>query len=184
MLTFTIATNTVGVAGDDNGQFGFEGFPGEGSALLLQAVTAADQLYMAELMQGPPSGGVQTLALTTSSDYNAGVTIMVGGVTLFSCYAAASGVGSAQISRGGYPGLKKKFGSTAAYSNVSLIISSTMPIAIPFSTGHAALDATMFVSGDTIKIGDISANNLSYVILEWTGEQYIVQSNGAGVLIT
>lgn len=57
-----------------NGQFCFPGMPGAGAAICLEAAvensadTAWDQsnLIMAELMEGPPSGGVQTISFGSS----------------------------------------------------------------------------------------------------------------------
>jgi len=56
---FTIGMNSAASYSTINGLFNFQGLPGEGAALMLEEGTAG--LKMAQLLTGPPSGGVQVL---------------------------------------------------------------------------------------------------------------------------
>jgi len=187
MLTFNIGT-IVGVTDTtqtDAGEFKYTGFAGEGSAMVLQVASDADQLIMAELMEGEPSGGVQCLPFGTGSDVNAGITIMVGGVTLISAATlSASGLGSAAISAGAWPGMKKKIATTAAASNLSVIISVHVPIRVAYTSGPSALAASPFTAGDTISFADCSNADQTFVYMTWTGNNWTIIDAGAFVLVT
>lgn len=61
LLTFTIGMHSAASFTTLNGVFKFSGLPGAGSAWALEETTTTPQLVMAQLQDGPPSGGVQAV---------------------------------------------------------------------------------------------------------------------------
>ena len=59
IYNFTIGMHSAASYSTINGLFNFQGLPGEGAAIMLEEGTAG--LKMAQLLTGPPSGGVQVL---------------------------------------------------------------------------------------------------------------------------
>jgi len=175
LATFNIATNSVGVAGTTvpfiNGQFRLGGLGGEGSAVILESDTSGSALVMAELQSGPPSGGYQTLAMTTALT---GITVINHGFVLITSAAAAAGVASATIQDGTFVGQRLvlkvnanptntvKVSFTGATPNLSANYLAAAPLA-------AATAATLDAASE-------------YIDIQWNGTKWVVQ--GSAVQVT
>ena len=159
MLTFTIATNSAGAAGDDNGQFKYGGLPGEGSAIILEAETSGDALVMAQLLKGPASGGYQTLECLTT---HTGATAIPHGCILLSSKATASAVASIAVSDGKFVGQKLVIKMDSSPTNS---VKVSFDGVAPLSTVYAAITSVDLGTAD------------DFVALEWNGVKWVVASN-------
>jgi hypothetical protein len=171
MMSFTVGINSVGAADTDNGRFGTGGFPGAGSAQLLAEGTASvpsdTYLKMAQLCEGPQSGGREEIAITTTLTGN--TIIPAGYVVIDPTTAAAAGICSIAVPVGVYQGQKFCFeinGTTVNTVKVSLTG------AIPgTTTTMSESDAQTACTAVTL-----DADN-DYVYGEWVGTQWNVMTN-------
>lgn len=109
---------TFDVTATFKGEFRYEGLPGKGSARILQTTTgdASDPgLCMAQLLDGPESGGVEVVQIVNNTAWVA----MVGGTTLLIGVDSDSSSPTEEILDGTIEGLKKKIEviTTAITSN-------------------------------------------------------------------
>jgi len=157
MLTFGVAVNSVGAADTDNGKFIGPGLPGEGSAILLSE-GSANGLRMAQLLEGPPSGGYQTLSYTTTL---AGTTVIIHGFCELESVAAAAGAASIPVADGQFVGQTLVIKQGSAPVNTVTISFDGQVIA---STLVAVTAASLDASGE-------------FVCLRWNGTKWEVSSN-------
>lgn len=193
MLTYSIACNSTAKTSISsyNGTFVWAGYAGEGSVRPLQAVTAyhggdtawdSKQLVMAELMMGPPSGGVQLVAfgssissavVTTDTDHNWAKVLTPIGVSVITIGGAApTTTAYAYISwlNGTYFGQRKGFfvPVVAAGTAPALAGPATNTFLMGASTA-AAVRPTGVTSA--IAFGSVARD---FIELTWTGGQWYV----------
>lgn len=151
---------TFDVTAGFKGEFRYAGLPGAGSARPLQTTTgdASDPgLCLAQLMEGPQSGGVEVVPLVATGAMG---TQMVGGTTLITGGAVASGNNTTTLADGTVPGIRKKYGIiTTELTSYDVIITVT----------SGATDDVDDVSLDTITYANGSTCLNKYVTLEWDG---------------
>jgi hypothetical protein len=151
-LTFDITSSYQGF-------FRYEGLDGEGSADILQTVdrsSVAGKVF-AKLQEGPPSGGVEVVPLV---DNGAIGTLMIGGTTLVTGSAIATGNCTYTLADGTIAGLRKKFKIiTAEITANDLVITVT----------SGATDDIDDVSLDTVTFAGASTVLNTSVTLTWDG---------------
>lgn len=155
LLTFDVTTAAVG-------QFRYAGLPGAGSAIPLQTTTyvATAQLCLALLQEGPPSGGVEVVALV---DNDAIGTLMIGGTTLITGSTIGTGNCTYTLANGTQQGLRKKFGVITAD-----ITTSDFVITVTAGRTPALADSALA----TITFTNAASIN-TQCTLEWTGAWFL-----------
>ncbi len=131
------------------------GFPGKGSAIPLQTVTASTgALCMALLEDGEQSGLVENLTPWTGAEAEAKV-FMVGGISYFSGSADDSGAKTFALADGTKVGQKKGF-------FCSVILNSDTLVVTPASTG-VRLDGSTTLASFTMETAQDA------IIVKWSG---------------
>jgi len=171
-LTFGFALDSSGVL-QNQGEFMGQGFPGEGSATVLQEGVASSYV-MAKLQDGPPSGGYQEVATNSLMDYT--VSCPVGGVICFVSAALDAGIASVNIADGEYIGQKMalRYALAAVENTTELVPASNLYVefssGVVIGTGSVVMAAVSIITFET-------ANE--FALLEWSGANWIVQTNAA-----
>ena len=157
LLTFDVTTGF-------KGEFRYAGLSGRGSARILQTTTgdASDPgLCMAQLLDGPESGGVEVVPLVATGAMAAQ---MVGGTTLVTGGSIASGHNTVTLADGTIPGLRKKYGIiTTQLTSYDVVITVT-------SGASGELSDT---SLDTVTFGQASTCLNTTCTLEWDGAWFV-----------
>jgi len=135
------ASTTIGVGrltceagGTYAGYFRYEGFEGEGSCVPLQTVnngTTAGKC-MAILEQGPPSGLVESVSITTAGG---AIVCMVGGVTYFPANVLTDANATFTLADGVLHGQKKGFATTGDQTTNNIVITVTSGLQDDGATG-------------------------------------------------
>jgi len=175
LLNFGICTNSVGVAGSTapyiNGQFRTGGQPGAGAAVALEAETSGSALVQAELCEGPPSGGVQVIAMTTTLT---GATVINHGEVVITSLAAAAGVASIAVQDGRFSGQRAIFRVSANPTNT---------VKISFTGATPNLSAEYLTAAPLVAATAASLDAADeFLDIEWNGVKWVVQ--GANVKVT
>lgn len=150
---------TFDVTSGYEGQYRYEGLAGEGSVVPLQTITADGTntvVCLAKLQTGPPSGGVEVVALV---DNDAIGTLMIGGTTLVTGSVIGTGNCTYTLANGTINELRKKFKViTAEVATNDFVI-----------TLNGATDDIDDVSLDTVTFPDAGTTLLTEITLEWGG---------------
>jgi hypothetical protein len=158
-------TCQIGGGGSGTFEVTYLGFMGKGTARIMQTRTGAG-LVLAELMTGPESGLIETLALTTAS--TGATPAMKGGVTVYTTGGAnLAGDVTDTLANGTYLGMKKRFFCVTAPGANDIVITVTAGEQLDGATDLA----TMELDGT----GDDS-------LLEWGGTKWRLMHNaGTGL---
>lgn len=130
-------TCQIGGGGSGTFEVARPGFMGKGTARVMQTRTGAG-LIMAELMDGPESGLVETIATATLTAGGA-ITCMVGGVTIFAGPATPAADCTFTLADGTHPGQRKAFFLDGALTTNDIEITVTSGVQLDGSTALANL---------------------------------------------
>lgn len=185
MLTFTVGVHSANSFTTINGMFKFQGLPGEGSAWVLEEAAATANI-MAQLMTGPPSGGVQAIgtnatitALAVNSDLPL---IHHGKVVTSTCnldvtIKAAISVPRAQTHH--FVGQRLVFDAAGFANTTAAIHAIHFSSTIILSTVTAVHDASM-----TTAVTSAACSVARYFDFQWNGTAWLLTSSNATAVQT
>lgn len=167
----TLSTPVAAVA-TSNGEFYDGGFLGTGAAQLL-AENSAGTYCMAQLLTGPPSGGIQRLSLLSTL---AGVTVIKHGVVLMSAAAAGTVIACLiSVGSGSFVGQHLLFKMAAAAGTATLECQPRISVAAGVVAAHSLESYgganQYYIAATTWALLTAAANDR--VDLVWDGVKWI-----------
>jgi len=176
--TFTVAMTSVQGADTANGEFNYTGLVGEGTAILLSEGAASvpndSYLKMAELMVGPPSGGVQTQTLISVDAAASAVYINHGVINLQKTDTAADTNGTISVPNGEFIGQHLLVRGPLAAASVAVNVDfGTRMVGALLSTESLAATPVITVLGV-----QLSAPT-HYCDVMWNGVKWVDQGSAA-----
>lgn len=178
-LTFTIAKSSTGGVGTNNGMFYKTGLPGRGTAVLLAegaaSVPSDTYLKMARLMTGDESGGVQTLASMTQILGRAATTagVINHGVITYADAVSTGPYTAAQISVANGSFIGQHLIINGPLADASCLVSVAAVMALPFTTGPAALTVKTLITASTANL----TAETQFLDMTWNGVAWVTWAN-------